>query len=234
MFKERRNWFHFCSRWAFCWLLAGGWENYSLAAHKLFAPGSLSIVIDTGYCFLLHCSMINAHLQQIWGLIKQNYVILQRKEDLIIYTGECLHTAGLKNFKLAFFLPLQNCMKFYAFSYRPILSNQNSLKKIYMRFKNRIYFLKINPLRKPHLCNRRSNQLHWINYFVSGCLLGCGFTLYSILSLFHITTLILSGRVPSFNFFSSFCSWFHMTVFHCCCVKKKIFSYLIYLGFVSK
>lgn len=106
MFKGRQNWFHFCTRWAFCWLPAGGWESSSLAVHKLFAPGNSSIVIDTGYWFLLHCSMINAHLQQIWGLIKQNYVILQRKEDLIIYMSECQHTAGLKNFKLAFFSPL--------------------------------------------------------------------------------------------------------------------------------
>lgn len=65
--------------------------------------------------------------------------------------SECLHTARLKNFKLAFspqFFTLQNCMKFYAFSYRPILSNQNSLKKNTHLLKNRVFLKKDKPLEK--------------------------------------------------------------------------------------
>lgn len=49
--------------------------------------------------------MINAHLQQIWGLIKQNYVILQRKEDLIIYEWVSAYSKT-KEFQVGIFPPI--------------------------------------------------------------------------------------------------------------------------------
>lgn len=110
-----------CNRWAFCCLLPGGWESSLLAGHKLFALGNLSTVIDTRYWFLLHCSMINAHLQQIWGLIKQNYVVLQRKDDLVIWASVCIQQNWrISSWHLFFhFFILLNFMGFYAFNYRP-------------------------------------------------------------------------------------------------------------------
>lgn len=100
----------------------------------------------------------------------------------------------------------------------PIIIKQNILictcegKNIYF-LKDLEKILSIQQTERKHLC-----QIH---YCILNYLFSCIFTLHRVLSLFHETTLILSGCIPSFDFFSCFCSWFHMMVFHCVTVSRK-------------
>lgn len=158
------------NRWAFCRLLPGGWESSSLAGCKLSALGNFSIVIDTRYCFLLHCSMINAYLQQIWDLMEQNDVILQRKKDFVIWVS----ASSIKNFELLFplFYTSEICeilcillqTKMPIQFLWAVISNQNSL--ICACIGDHMFLKKKNAFRKPYQCNRQRNQLHQFHYFV--------------------------------------------------------------------